>query len=512
MKRRLILGVVLALTAVLMLSCNKNRFDFNHLESVEGSGQWKLPIGTAHTTLGDVLTQFNDNGLISPDEDGNLQVAYSFQLNNLIKGANFLSLGSLNFSTTFEFDNPLPGIVLPVAIDTMVHLSQEIRIDADSATIESAVVKTGTLNFVFHQNFGQIDSIVISSHDITMLGGDTLRSTMEEIDLAGATFRLHDENGVADSTLVLNYDVYYKLSGSEVPKFELQTLIGLNNLKLQELSGYVDQFVYDFALDTALSLPLGNLQGELDLVGTKISIKEKNTFVNFRAILGIEQAEFYGANAGSSPLFNHYPYVLDIIPTNTFYNIMDEETLNINYKTDYYGFRFNGSIDFNPAGTESLIVIYDTSSISLGVDAVIPMRFNIPNVTYVDTLDLNLNDISAPELVEKIVLNIMFESEMPFNLSAQFYTFNSKYGVVTGTLLDNELVINGSFDGAPVPSEANITLDHDLLKKLLEADKLIMRYAVNTANQDVNLNLDNGLGLTLKADVFYGGSLDFSNF
>ena len=49
------------------------------------------------------------------------------------------------------------------------------------------------------------------------------------------------------------------------------------------------------------------------------------------------------------------------------------------------------------------------------------------------------------------------------------------------------------------------------LKKLLESDKLIMRVGVNTGGNDVQLNLDNGLGLSLKADVIYGGSMDINN-
>lgn len=521
MKRSVLLGVVLALTAMLMLSCNKNRFDFNQLESVEGSGQWKLPIGSAHTTLGAVLTQLGENSLVSYDENGNLQVAYSFQLDDIIKGASFLSLGTLDFTSEMSFENPFPSVVLPEPIDTVYRFQQIVELNADSATIESAVIKTGTMIITLYSNLGDISKLEVSSSDITMLDGDTLY-VMEQgvedqhsiaMDLAGATFRLHDEFGNADSTLVINYALHYQLLGIDDPMYQVRSVIGLENFQLQELSGYIDHFVYEFGLDTSFSLPLGNLDGQISLVGARVNIREKNTFQNFRALLQINQAEIYGPNAGASALFDHYPYVLDIIPSNTFHELIPEgECVNISMNTKYDAFRFNGAVDFNPDAAESLIVIYDTSAISLGVDAVIPMQFNIPNVAYIDTLDLDLGEISAPELVEKIVLNILFDSEMPFNLNAQFYALNSMTGQVSDALLENELAIKGSFDGQPAKSEVDVAITQDLLKKLLESDKLIMRFGVNTNNNNVYLNLNNGLGLTLKADVFYGGSLDFNDF
>ena len=517
MKKHLFLGVVLALSAILMLSCNKNRFDFDNLESVEGSGQWKLPIGTAHTTLGAVLTQFGENELISYDDDGNLQVAYSFKLNNLLRGSNFLSIGTLNFHTELEFPNPYPGEYLPEPINDTLRFNSVLELNGDSTVIESAVVKSGTLILTFQNNLTNISRIDVSSSDISMLNGDSLFVTSSDanlaIDLTGTTFRLHDQNGVVDSTLTLNYAIYYQFTGSDNPTYEVNTIIGLDNFKLSELSGYIDDFSYEFELDTTFTLPLGNVEGELSLVGTKVSVSEKNSFQNFHAKLQLECADIYDSHnpTQSSSLFQ-CPFVLDIIPTNTYQSIMDEESVNLHMTTDYDAFRLKGSVDFQSDGSDRLIIVYDTSAIGFAVDAVVPMQFNIPNVTYIDTLDLNMGEISAPEVVEKIVLDILFNSEIPFNLKAQFYTLNSQTGQVTGALLDNELVINGSFDGRPVPSEASISITHDRLKQLLESDKLIMHYGIDTDNHDVFLNLDTGLGLTLKADVYYGGSLNLNNF
>lgn len=497
--------------AVFMLSCNKNRFDFDNLESVEGSGQWKLPIGSVHTTLGDVLEQFGENDLISYDENGNLQVRYSFQLKDILKGSTFLSLGTMNFSTTTRFDNPLPGVPVVEPIDTVVYIHQRVKIDADSASIESAIVKSGSLVTNVQSNLGNVSLIEVSSSDIHMPNGDSLYTTIDYVDLAGATFHLHDEYGQADTALIINYAIHYQLTGIDDPEYEVITIVGFNNLKLQELCGVIDHFVYDFSFDTAFSLPLGNVSGQLDIVGAKVNIKEKNSFENLYSLLIINAAEFYGAGLNPSMIFNHYPYELEVIPSNTYVPIMDDETINLTLDPRYDAVRFEGRVDFNPMGAERLVTVYDTSTLSVDIDAVVPMQFNIPGVTYVDTLALNFGEISAPSLIKEIILGMLFESELPFNLSVQLDMYNSQTGAILGGLVDHEMKVAGSFDGTPVLSNESISITHDLLKKLLESDKLIMRVGVNTGGNDVLLNLDNGLGLTLKADVLYSGSMDINN-
>ena len=500
------------MTAILMLSCNKNRFDFDQLETVEGSGQWKLPIGSAHITLREVMTQLGENELISYDDDGNMQIKLGFELDRLIKGSSFLTLGTIDFNSTLTFANPVTADTLPEPYEAEFRFHQVVNIDPDSATVESAVVKTGTMIFQILGNIADyLTSMEISSSDIYMPNGDTLYTTESSIDMTGATFRVHDELGDADSTLVINYVLHYLVTGIDDPEYEVTTIIGLSNFQFQELSGAIDAFSYEFEADTAFSLPLDNVNGALSLVGAKINIKEKNSFVNLHANLCINYAELYGGGLEPSPVFNNYPYVIEIVPSTTYVPVMENETVNLNYNTEYDGIRFKGSVDFNPTGSDRLITVYDTSALSLGIDAYVPMQFNIPNVTYIDTLDLNMGEINMPSLVDKIILNVLFKSEIPFNLKAQLYTYNSTYQQVTGTLLDKELEIKGSFDGSTVLTDADITLTNELLQRLLQADKLIMNFSVDTDDHDIILNLDNGFGVTIKADVFYGGSISINN-
>ena len=234
-------------------------------------------------------------------------------------------------------------------------------------------------------------------------------------------------------------------------------------------------------------------------------------FSYLHAELQINQAEFYGGGVAPSPIFNHYPYVLEVVPSTEYVNVLPDETIDLTVDTRFDAVRVAAVLDFNPTHVDRLVTINESSSLDMQVDATVPMRFNVPGVYYTDTLDLSLSDITAPDLVKEILLTILFDSEIPFNLSGQLYTLNSNSGHVTDSLLTHAMHLNGSFDGNKVRTTAEISLTHDRLAHLLAADKLIIRFGVDTDNKDVVLNLDNGIGLTLKADVIYGGSVDVND-
>jgi hypothetical protein len=102
-----------------------------------------------------------------------------------------------------------------------------------------------------------------------------------------------------------------------------------------------------------------------------------------------------------------------------------------------------------------------------------------------------------------------FDSEMPLNLHAQFYTLDPDTEQITDSLVMNPLHIAASFTGKPVHTEARISVTQNRLKNLVDAKKLMMRFDIDTDNKDAVLNIKNGLTISLKADVIYGGEENF---
>ncbi|MBO7083942.1 MAG: hypothetical protein J6W30_08865 [Bacteroidales bacterium] len=507
MKKLVLLGTALVVAAMLMFSCNKNRFDFEHFDSAQGSGQWKLPIGTMEVTLDTILNQLiANNDLLSTDDDGELQIVYGFPLNNMLIGSSLLTVGTVNATASTSFDNPFPGIPME-PIDTTIYCTQLVTMVADSATIETAVIKTGKLIRRLEHNLSGVSQILLTSPNIYMANGDTLSTTDDEIDMTGFTFSMRNPNtGEIDSTFLVRYAITYQMGGSIDPQeYEITTTIKLDNLKLKELTGYIDSYSYPYTYDSAFTLP-SNISGQMSLVGAKIRVFEKNTFGNLDARLRFTRAEFYGGGATPAHVFKYYPYDMEIVESPTFINIAPDETIDVTVNSKFEAFGTELSFDINPTDKSDLVHIYDTSNLSLKFNASVPMRFSSTGVYYLDTIDMHLGSFESPEILKEVLLHLNFDSQIPFNLNAQLFTLDSITGVKTDSLMLQPLHIGGSFDGSHVQSLTQISVTKDRLAHLLASNKLAMRFAIDTEANNVDLKLNEGrtLGVTIKADVVYG--------
>lgn len=502
MKKTIILGVTLALATLMMPSCNKNRFDYSQLNSVEGSGQWKLPIGSIHKTLGDVMGQMNENQMISYDEDGNLQVAYHFALDNIIHGSDFMTLPTMTYDGNFVMKNPYPyQLPQPIVVDTV--FSQEIELNSGDMKLVMAKIKKGEIVVNLGSNIVHFQDITLRSNNLMHNDGSPWVEKIDpnienRIDLSGVSLQVGDDN-----LLNFSYELQFQLYNVLDSTFVIDAKVGLEKLAIQQLSGYLQSYESNFAFDSSFSLPLKNITGQMKIVDASLQFQTKNTF-DMYAELAVEDAKIYGGGATPSMIFKEYPVNIQVRPSVDYTYALDE-TFSLNIDTRYDAIRLAGRMVFNPSGAEQLVSVYDTSTLGIAFDAKIPMKFNIPGVSYKDTIDINLSETQTPDLIKEVLLNLAVNSELPFNLEAQLYTYDSKMGMVTDSLLTKTASIAGSFDGKPVKSEAEISVTQDRMKSLLNADKLIMRFGLNTDNHDVLLNLDDCLDVRIKADVIYGG-------
>ena len=205
-------------------------------------------------------------------------------------------------------------------------------------------------------------------------------------------------------------------------------------------------------------------------------------------------------------MFSHYPYVLNLVESPTYTDITPAgETVTIGLNTEFDRFGFDAAFNLNPNQESSLVTITDTSSLSLKLHATIPLKFNSSGISYLDTMNLNMSSIETPDILKQILLTASFNSEMPLNLNAQFYTLDPVTNQITDSLVVNPLHIGASFTGKPVHSEAQISVTHKRLEHLLKSKGLMMRFDIDTEGQNAVLTNTSGLTISLKADVIYGG-------
>lgn len=501
MRKTFFLGFALVLALLLTPSC-KDRFNYDHLEKVEASGQWKLPIGTVHTTLGDVLKQLNDNELISNDENGNLQIAVDLKMDDVIKGTDIMTIPNMKYKKKFKINNPYP-YQLEQPIDTFTVFDQMATLDSSLVSFQ---LRSGALTFQLLSNVGVFQRIVLRSDGLRFPDGSPWEVTVDPtgvdtLDLAGVYMEVGEAGKIR-----FTYEIYYQLYDVEDSKLTFDTQLGFTDFVIRQISGYFETYEAPFSYDTTFNASLDKITGRMKLVDASLKIETRNTF-DLNASLEVEDARLYGGGATPSLLFNEYPVMLQVRPSLDYISAMDAG-LNLEYDTRFDAVRLVGKMVFNPDGLDDLISMYDTSALGVAVNARIPFKFNSPGVHYLDTIDVKLSEVETPEIVKEVILGLAINSELPFNIQLQMLTFDSETGQITDSLLTNTTFIAGAFEGQPVKSVADISVTHERLKSLFEADKLILRFGLDTGDHDALLNLDNGLEVSLKADLIYGGEME----
>ena len=169
------------------------------------------------------------------------------------------------------------------------------------------------------------------------------------------------------------------------------------------------------------------------------------------------------------------------------------------------------STDFivNPGGNSGLVTVTDTNHIDVLANVEIPFSFNLDDVHYLDTVNMNLANIEFPDLIEKLTFELTFTSLLPLNLDASFYMYDSESQRITDTLLTNAALIEASFDGQPKETTVTLTVDEERIDDVLHSDRIIMRYDLDSGAHDVDLNVNQRLDLSLKGKVSYKGNVEF---
>lgn len=496
------LFLLLMMVSVLFLSCNKNRFDYTYLDSVESQGSWCLPIASVHTTLGDVLDQLEDNDMVAYQPDGTIMINYSYALEDVLKGSDIMKYDNFDYEYQTSVDNPYP-ITVPALIDTTIKFDQTLVLNSETAHLHRATIRSGVFSFLLQSNVGLAESIVISSSNIKNADGTdfSINLTLGEqktIDLSGLRLETAVEN-----TLNFSYDAHLVLTGFAEPTFDFAAEIHVTDIEIEELSGWVNAFTIPFGFDTTFTLPLANLEGDLALVNSHLIIQADNTFA-MGARVQIDTARLYGDGL-STNLFTHYPVYADVQALSQ--SVALDETLALNLNTNLNAVQTSGSVILNPNGLDEMVTILNTSTIGLTIDGRIPVSFSSNNVCYMDTLDIDLGEIESPEMISLVELFLDFESGLPFNMMAQLYAYDSSTGQITETIFDDPFSVAGSFDGTPTTSHVDLRITQEKFQSVVNADQLIMRYSLNTDNKEVSLNLDDDLSVEIKLKVNYDGEI-----
>ena len=501
------LCVFLSCIAVLFASCKKDHYDTSNVHGVNAEGEVLLPVGKASFTLTKLMQQFNLDSVITCSEDGNLSYCFHYDDYGALKGNELLRFKDLEYTQQFSYPNPLPMVPFQ-SFDTMFHLDQTIVFESDNIQVMDAEMRSGHFDITLNSNIGLVQRIVLHSSDIKDAEGHDMLLDFD-FNSSDIQFDLDDlyYNTDAPNTLNLGYDVYVRFEAVSEPELYFDLDVKGRDLAIKEMSGYVDKYGSKNVIDTSMNLFPGNIKGALEVRGARLTLFERNTF-RLSAQLDVDTAWLIGDDNVPSSIFGSQPVSVAIPSHNSLVQIY-EKKLYGKISASKTGIYTSSNFIVNPSGVPTMVTVADTCAIDIVIDTEIPFAFTVDDVRYYDTTNLALSGIKMPDQIEKLTLELSISSTLPLNMSAQFYAYDSETGKITDTLVAKDNLIRASFDGEPELTEVALEVTGDKIIRLMQSDRLISCYGLDTDAHGVVLKGQQGVDMYMKAKVKYNGNVEF---
>lgn len=494
------------LVGILLVSCKKEHYDVTNVHGINAQGEVLLPIGSKTFTMMDMMERFQVDSLITCTDDGSLSFDYYYEQYGVLSGDKLLRFKDLNYEEHYSADNPYTG-TLPPYQDTTLSFQRTVIFQADHIEVLEAKMKSGYLNFTINSNVGVLRRVKLSTPDITDAEGNDFMMVFHPqsgsfgFNLEG----LHYHTDTANS-LTISYELHCSYVPSLDPELYVDFKIEGVDLAFSEMTGYLEPYDSRNCLDTTFTLFPHNLSGVLDVRDVTMRISERNTF-GVEGRLMVDTALIMGEGIAPYSIFDPMPLVVELPAQNEFVEVFNQK---LNGKiTPSGGAVFASSLfTVNTGGMEDLITVTDSCNLDVRADVSLPFSFIINDVQYLDTVNLDLAELELPDMIEKLTLELTFNSTLPVSLLGRFYMYDSEHEMITDTLIGEGRLIEASFDGQPTHTTISLDVTEGRVQNMLHSDRIIMQYVLDTEARNVKLNANQRLTLFVKAKAKYDTSVE----
>ncbi len=500
--------IALFLVVCLLASCQKDHYNLGNVHGVNANGEVLLPLASGDYSIDDLMQRFQIDSLIECNSSGDMVYEYYYERFGAVCGDTLLRFKDWNYHEQFVIENLQGGWSHPV--DTVVSMSQTILFETDHIHVMSAAVKSGRFDINLTANVGGLSEVVVTSPNLRDADGHELRFTFHpQMGPAGFSFEGMNYETDEANTLQLDYEFHLVVNHLQVPEVAIDAYVSTTGLALSEMRGFVDPYESRDRIDTTFSLFPGNMSGEIKVDDALITLRELNTF-GLSARLEVDTALVWGEHIPPYSIFSPMPVRIDLPPQDAYCEVYHQPVSG--WIDTHMGHALASStFTVNSDGVSDMVTIYDTCNIDIRVDVSIPFSFNVNNLKYMDTVNMHLDEIEMPELIEELALEITFNSTLPFELGGKFMLYDSKTERVTDVLLDEPVLIAPSYDGQPSTSSVEMVITDDRVEHALQSDRIILCFDLDTDMHDVSLNANQSLSFFAKARVKYDGVVEPDN-
>lgn len=534
----LIRALCLALIACIVFSCRKQ-----NVKQVNIDNQFAISIFSDTIRMGDLLNNMDSTvaEFIKVKEDGSIYANYSDSIKNAVTGEDILSaLEDVDFEVEkVEFEIPditdLPDLPdLPdYNIDTtFVIEGVRLPFNYEGYEINHVVLKNGRIEMNIACNLDYINHVSLTTDNVKLLNGESLvvdidfeNNNQHNISIDLTDCEITPVEGCIDFSLTAN--IVISLQDLEniggIYSFEINGSI--RDVEFKSIDGSIQNTKYEFYGSEEFALSFPNLYGNLQIATPDFSINYINTF-GFNAAGYIDSLYLTDANGNMTSIIKDWDEVeMELNSTGESYDVIDniDDQLidKIDLLADYKGFTFKGSVII---GCDDVTgnMIADDSHIDIVADLSLPLEFNIENLSFIDTLDFDLdlgsgmeneNDesVHVEDIFDEIEFKFAFENALPLQIKPQAYMLTNNQ--LIDSLFDGNTLIHANNNGNITEDVLEVHINGDRLLNIQNADKILLNIGISSLGENVVINTNDyfhlRIGVKTKTTEIY---LDDFNF
>lgn len=505
--------ILFSLLLLSLSACDDHFLDFSRLDSADIAGTWGVPVADVQYSIEDLLNKMGNNDFLFVDDDDVVNLKYVIEMDKLVTAEEYLRFPGADMQGSILVPLPeipdisdIPGFDISDVLDSLPAISFShdftYSLENEYVILKGAAIDSAILNVDLSLNLPVSGSVTISTSEILRsdntpfewtfyLNGD---ASLQTLDLSGCYLYTPNTDEIAfhlDAQVSL-------LSYNFQPDLSVDVDLSLSDVSLRELEGYLAAFSLPFEQSVDFNLNLNSLGGNIEVFEPQLILSSQNSF-GVEGLCNMQTAALMGANHPES----------SFIPTSTTITIPASDTyfeqdVNLNSSIliypDYNRIEVAGEAIINPQGFESgLIHIDKNSSISLKAEIVIPLKVDFNKLSFVDTLNLNLNALPNIEELQDITLRIAFENGLPFDLSGQLYFCDENYQIVDSAFSSSELLSACYWETPTICKPIFVTVsDMEELNRLIACPYMIFLAKVDSDSQ-ISVQTDQTLRARISA-------------
>jgi len=485
-------GFLFALSLLIIVSCSKYdkilNTNWGEVE-IDGNMNWGIPLINADYSVEKILTQFSNMKYIETDPNGNYFINFTKRKEEHLNASHYnhihdtLQAYHLNFPK-----NKISHTFNPFFVQLVI----------DDVKIYEAIFKSGQIKFDFSNVIPPVSNYEIEITSKRLLNNDGTPfkkmlpkgTTIADCDCKG--LKITTDNNQIDFTTTIILDQVTSISLDFYPKISLTNII----LQYADIEILKEQ-AHAFITTSDFLFLFKGANADIILQNPRLVLNVTNTFGS-AVDLVFSKAYFHGNTHTETILLNDNVQV-EVTPNTESIDMTPYVKNKIQLLSEYDYVQYECVINI-PKGKR--IKFYDHSIIETEMNFIIPFDIVINEATFSDTVAFNLPDIKELSMLDTVKMRMAFESSIPIDFGAQVLFYNSAKKEVVDSLLITPMKINGAYSNHSVLTPARyITITENKLKKLQQANELILHLRLETNEKHKLLNQKNNLVAKVGAQI-----------